>query len=74
MELQERLLEMERKQREMERANIQQVKTKKQIMENAANQQEEAPDIDDIFDFLKTESGGEAPPPTSAIMVIQIGH
>lgn len=63
--LQERLLEMEREQREKERANMEKLKCKLQLVENAANQQEEAVEIDDLFDFLKTESGGEAPPPSA---------
>ena len=63
--LQEKLLEMERKQREMEMACRQQLEANRQIMKKAAIKEDEPVDIDDIvrgfFDFLPSDTGSDAP-------------
>lgn len=66
--LQERLLEMERKKREVELADQKQLEANRRIIEEAASNPDEPVDIakvvDGMFDFLPPDSGSEAPPPS----------
>jgi len=77
----ERLLDMERKEREVEVAGRKQLEDKRLIIKTAANKADEPVDIDDIvegiFGFLPTDSGsggGDAPPPSAFSVIHRSSH
>lgn len=63
------MLDMERKEREIEIAGRKQLENNREILKTVAKKADEPVDIDDIvegiFGFLPTDPGSDAPPPTA---------